>query len=84
MRILGTQRFAAIERPNIYQKKTVDKMTNREIINALCKDQESGCVKCEVLPWCRYGREARRRGLLTNGESNGDIEERADCASDAV
>ena len=45
-----------------YQRKVVDTMTDAEIKNKLCRD--AGCEGCEVFDSCRYGREAKKRGLL--------------------
>lgn len=45
-------------------KKTVDTMTDVEIRHKLCRDVAGGCVKCGVFDACRYGQEAKRRGLV--------------------
>lgn len=46
-----------------YQKKTVETMSDAEIREKLCIVR-GGCVKCECLTHCRYGREAIRRGVV--------------------
>lgn len=47
-----------------YKKRTVETMTDSEIRHKLCKDVRGGCEKCEVAKQCRYGQEAKRRGLV--------------------
>ena len=46
-----------------YKKKTVETMTDSEIRHKLC-NVKGGCTRCEVFHSCRYGAEAKRRGLV--------------------
>lgn len=45
-------------------KKTVETMTDVEIRHKLCMDVAGGCANCGVFDACRYGQEAKRRGLV--------------------
>ena len=43
-------------------KKTVETMTDVEIKHKLCKDVY--CRDCDSYEFCRFGQEAKRRGLV--------------------
>ena len=47
--------------PNVYNKRTVESMSDRELRNNVCIGVAGGCEKCEVLPSCRYGAEWLKR-----------------------
>lgn len=51
------------EQKAVYTKK-VESMSDIEIKHKLCKDVAGGCAKCGVYDACRYGQEAKRRGLV--------------------
>ena len=45
----------------VYVKKPVERMTDSELKNKICKDVKGGCAACEVRDTCRYGTEYLRR-----------------------
>lgn len=49
------------DKPNVYVKKPVERMTDSELKNKICKDVKGGCAACEVRESCRYGTEYLRR-----------------------